>query len=94
MIVATVTYRAETAKIDAMRPAHLEWLKQGMAEGRLLAAGRQVPMVGGILLARGSRDAIEAWCATDPYVAHDLADYSFAEFLPGMFAPGLESLGQ
>ena len=94
MIVATVTYRAAPAEIDAARPAHMEWLKQGMADGRLLAAGRQVPMVGGVLLARGGIDEIKAWCATDPYVTAGLAEYGFVEFTPGMFAPGLEQLGQ
>jgi len=94
MIIATVTYRAPASEIDAVRPAHLDWLKAGIAEGRLLAAGRQVPMVGGVLLARGTIDAIRDWCATDPYVTAGLADYGFVEFTPGMFAPGLESLGQ
>lgn len=94
MIVVSLHYKVDAAVIDAARPAHIEWLKQGLADGMLLAAGRKVPMTGGLLIARGTIDAVRTWCATDPFAVQGLADYDFTEVAPSLFAPGLESLGQ
>lgn len=94
MIVVSLNYVVDVSRIDAARPAHVEWLKQGLADGKLLAAGRKVPMTGGLLIARGTIDDVRAWCATDPFAVQGLAEYDFTEVAPSLFAPGLESLGQ
>jgi uncharacterized protein YciI len=94
MIVVSLNYIVDIARIEAARPAHVEWLKQGLADGVLLTAGRKVPMTGGLLIARGTIDEVRAWCATDPYALQNLAEYDFTEVAPALFAPGLEPLGQ
>lgn len=92
MIVVTLSYTVDPAEITALRPAHIEWLKQGMADGKLLLAGRKVPVTGGMLLVNGTLEEAQAWCATDPFALHDVAKYEYFEFAPSLAAPGLESL--
>lgn len=94
MIVVSLSYKVEPSVIDAHRPAHIEWLKQGLADGKLLAAGRKVPLTGGMLIVRGTIDEARAWCASDPFALEGLADYDFTEVAPSLLAPGLESLSQ
>ncbi len=94
MIAVLLSYRVPIETIDALRPAHVDWLKQGLADGRLLLAGRKVPVTGGMLLVRGALDDVKAWCATDPFATEGTADYEFIEVAPSILAPGLEALGQ
>jgi uncharacterized protein YciI len=88
VIVVLLSY---TGDVDAVRPAHVAWLKESLAEGRLITAGRQ-PESGGVLIARGERAEVEAWWANDPYRLAGVATAEFVEFIPSMAAPGLESL--
>jgi uncharacterized protein YciI len=94
MILVLLSYRAPAETIDALRPAHVEWLKQALADGTLLIAGRQTPATGGVLLVRGTLQEARAWAATDPFATQGAADYSFVEFTPSILAPALESLGR
>ena len=94
MIAVLLSYRVPIETIDALRPAHVDWLKQGLADGRLLLAGRKVPVTGGMLLVRGPLDDVKTWCATDPFATEGAADYEFIEVAPSILAPGLEALGQ
>ena len=94
MIAVLLSYRVAIETIDALRPAHVDWLKQGLADGRLLLAGRKVPVTGGMLLVRGTLDDVKTWCATDPFATEGAADYEFIEVAPSILAPGLEALGQ
>ena len=88
MIVVLLTY---TGDVAPHRDAHVAWLKTAIGEGRLVTAGRQ-PQTGGVLIAKGERDEVEAWAATDPFLIGGVATASFVEFTPSMAAPGLESL--
>ena len=88
MIIVLLTYVGD---VEPHRAAHIAWLKQALAEGRLVTAGRQ-PGTGGVLIAHGPRDEAEAWAATDPFLVAGVATASFIEFTPGMAAPGLEAL--
>ena len=92
MILVLLHYVVPTETIDAHRAAHLDWLHAGVGAGMLLAAGRQVPLTGGMFLCRGERDAVEAWAKTDPFAIHGLAEYSFTEVATSVVAPGLEAL--
>lgn len=94
MILVLLTYKVPIETIDALRPAHVEWLKQAAADGRLLMAGRKVPVTGGMFLVRGSMDEVKAWAATDPFATNGAADFEFIEIAPGVVAPGLEALAQ
>lgn len=88
MIVVLLSY---TGDVTDHRPAHVAWLKESLATGRLVTAGRQ-PESGGVLIARGERAEVEAWWANDPYHLAGVVTAEFVEFTPSMAAPGLESL--
>lgn len=90
MIIVTLDYTASLEEMDKRLDAHRAWLHDGVKSGRLLAAGRRVPRTGGAFLARGTREEVEAWAATDPFA--DVAEYSFVEIDPTVIAPGLEAL--
>ncbi|UYY79146.1 YciI family protein [Sphingomonas sp. R1] len=94
MILVLLTYKVDISEIDVLRPAHVDWLKQGVADGRLLVAGRKVPVTGGFFMAQGSLDEVKAWAAGDPFAIAGAADYDFIEVAPSILAPGLEALGQ
>lgn len=92
MFVLILDYKLGLDAVERHLPAHIDWLKQGYADGLLLASGRQVPRTGGVILARGDRAAVEALAARDPFVVHGVATCRLVEFAPTMTVPELASL--
>jgi uncharacterized protein YciI len=93
MFILSLTYTAPLEQVDALRPAHLAWLKSGHAAGHFVGWGRKVPAIGGIILAVGDRaDEIAAFANTDPYIDGGVATVEVIEFSPVFIAPGLEAL--
>jgi len=69
------TYLAPLDEVDKAREAHMEFLDGLEERGLVIAAGRQDPPVGGvILLDTATAEAVEAM-AGDPYVQRGLASY-------------------
>jgi uncharacterized protein YciI len=90
MFVIELTYRAPLSAIDAGMPAHMTFLRSHYASGHFLVSGRQVPRVGGIILAVGeSRDEIETIMRRDPFVARGLASFRVIEFRASQKAPDI-----
>jgi uncharacterized protein YciI len=92
MFIIDLRYTAPVEEVDRHLEAHVDWLRQGMADGWLVAAGRKVPREGGVLIARGERDAIAAKAATDPFVTEGVAQISLTEVALGLVAPEMEFL--
>jgi uncharacterized protein YciI len=92
LTVVELSYTVDPAEITALRPAHLDWLREGLAAGKLVLSGRKMPVTGGMLIVRGTPEEAEAWCATDPFATEGVAEYRYFAFEPSMAAPGLESL--
>jgi uncharacterized protein YciI len=81
MFVIELTYHAPLSAIDAQMKAHVTFLRKYYSAGNFLVSGRQIPRVGGIILAVGeSRDRIDAIMAEDPFVRHGLARVRIIEF--------------
>ena len=81
MFVIELTYKAPLATIDAHMAAHVAFLKKYYASGNFLVSGRQIPRVGGIILAVGeSVQQIEAIMKEDPFCREGLADVRIVEF--------------
>ena len=53
MIVIRGTYTAPLEQVDAVRDEHVGWLRERVAEGRVIAAGRTAPPTGSVLLLSG-----------------------------------------
>ena len=81
MFVIELTYKSGLDEIDAHMSAHVRFLKKYYAAGHFLVSGRQIPRVGGIILAVGkSRKEIEAIIKEDPFYEHGLAEFRIIEF--------------
>jgi uncharacterized protein YciI len=93
MFVVMITYVADLAAVDAALPEHMAWLEQQYAEGIFLASGRQIPRVGGVILAAGiGRAELERRLLLDPFRRRGLAECTVVEFAPSRVAAGLEQL--
>ena len=81
MFVIELTYKVPLTEIDAHMKAHVAFLKKHYAAGQFLVSGRQIPRVGGIILAVGeSREQVEAIMKEDPFCRQGLADFRVIEF--------------
>ncbi len=92
MFVVNLTYTAPLAEIDRLRDAHMEWVKAGYADGVFIASGAKRPRTGGVILARGPREALDVRLAEDPFAKANVADYDVIDFAATSTAAGLEAL--
>ena len=88
--VLKINYDQPLDVIDQTRPAHLAWLADEVAAGRILLAGRQESGTGGVLItgdisAEDAQDIIDR----DPYTLAGLVSYERLSFIGGIRAPGL-----
>jgi len=91
--IVTLTYVAELTEIDIALPDHSAWLDANYTDGVFLASGRQVPRVGGVILADGvTRDELERRLSIDPLNKRGLATYVVTEFSPSRTSPKMASL--
>jgi uncharacterized protein YciI len=79
MLILSLTYIVPVEQADAHMQAHMAWVKNGYAKGWFVASGRKIPRTGGVVLARGDRTELEAYCATDPFTLHGIAVYDITE---------------
>lgn len=84
------TYLQSPEVVEQTRPAHLEFLKDEIAAGRLLLAGRQEDGSGGMLIT-SDIDAADAddMVARDPYTQAGVANYERTSFNGAFRATGL-----
>ncbi len=76
--------------IEQTRPAHLEFLKDEVAAGRLLLAGRQEDGSGGMLITADiSTEEAQDLVQRDPYTKAGVASYERTSFNGAFRAPGL-----
>src|SRR5215216_5248012 len=81
MFIIELTYTAALTDIDAHMADHVAFLNRYYSAGNFLVSGRQIPRVGGIILAvANSRDEVEAIAREDPFVERGLAEYRVVEF--------------
>ena len=78
-------YRASGALclilIDYVRPLpEVAWLDAGFDQDAFLVAGRREPRTGGVIVARGTRAAVERVAATDPFVTSGVATATVVPF--------------
>lgn len=91
MFIVSLNYKVPLTEIDRLQAAHVEWLKACYAEGIFVASGPKKPRTGGIIIARGSRDMLDARLAADPFAKAGAADYDVTEFVARMTAAGLDT---
>lgn len=88
--VLKINYEKPIEVIDQTRPAHLAWLADEVAAGRLLLAGRQESGAGGVLITGDiSTDDAQSMIDRDPYTLAGVVSYERLSFNAGIRAPGL-----
>jgi uncharacterized protein YciI len=93
MFVVLLTYTQPLAEVDALVPAHREFLQRMYQAGTFLLSGRKEPRDGGVILGNAaSAQELESVLAQDPFHVHGVASYQIIEFIPTMAAPALQSL--
>jgi uncharacterized protein len=84
------TYLQPADVIEQTRPAHLEWLEQEVAAGRILVAGRLEDQSGAVLITGDiSADDAQDIVDRDPYTHAEVARYDVVSFNGAFRAPGL-----
>jgi uncharacterized protein YciI len=75
------TYQQPPDVVEQTRPAHREFLKEEIAAGRVLLAGRQEDGSGGVLVTGDiSADEAQDIVDRDPYTRADVARYERLSF--------------
>lgn len=86
-------YLAPVEQVEAHLDAHREWVREHAAAGRFIAAGREVPLRGGLIVATGvTREEVDAIVVADPYVTAGVAGYDIREYDVVFAAPGADAL--
>lgn len=88
MFVIIISYVKAIEAIDALIPAHREFLDRGYAEGIFICSGARSPRFGGVILAKEKdRDTLLKRMQQDPFYVHGVAEYQIIEFNPSKFSP-------
>lgn len=88
--VLTLTYLQPLDVIDQTRPAHLEWLRNEVAAGRILLAGRVESQTGAVLVTSDlSAEQADEVVASDPYQQAGVVRYERTSFNGAFRAAGL-----
>jgi uncharacterized protein YciI len=81
MFIMSLTYTAEPSAVDAVRGAHMDWIREQFAAGHFVASGAKIPRDGGVIIAHGvSRGEVEALVAADPFTQAGVCTYEVTEF--------------
>lgn len=88
--VLTITYLQPLDVIDQARPAHVAWLNDEVAAGRILLSGRQESQTGGVLVTGDiSIEEAQDIMDRDPYRVAGVVRYDRLSFSRGVCAPQL-----
>ncbi|MGV0741953.1 YciI family protein [Mycolicibacterium sp. XJ870] len=88
--VLTTTYTQPLEVVDQTRPAHIAWLNEEVAAGRILLAGRQESPTGAVLITGDiSIEDVQDIIERDPYTLAGLVSVERVSFNGSIRAPGL-----
>ncbi|HSW70294.1 MAG TPA: YciI family protein [Gammaproteobacteria bacterium] len=83
MLIAISNYTTSLEQVDLHRDVHIEYLNKLISTHKLLAAGRQTPPVGAVIIASNiSLDEFKNILAEDPFCIEGVAEYKIFEFNP------------
>lgn len=95
MYVVLLTYTAPVEEVDYALPDHVEWLDRHFKSEEFLAAGRQNPREGCVIITRPmTRARLEAILCMEPFFVRHLATHEVIEFSPTRTAPALRLLNE
>lgn len=94
MFIVTLTYTASSEIVDAVRPAHREWLDPHVASGLFLVTGPLKTRTGGVLIVsdRISHDELAELLTQDPFHIEGAAQFAIVEMDKNKVTPALSGL--
>ena len=93
MFIVLLKFSDNKAAAPDHMAGHNAWLKQGFDDGVFMLAGSIEPGQGGAILAGNvSRDELEAFVKTDPFVIEDVVTAEIVEVSPKKAIEGLQFL--
>ncbi|MHC9296399.1 YciI family protein [Mycobacterium sp. LTG2003] len=88
--VLITTYLKPLDVVDQTRPAHIAWLNEEVAAGRILLAGRQETPTGAVLITGDiSTEEAQSVIDRDPYTQAGLVSVERVSFNGSIRAPSL-----
>ena len=88
MYIINLNYIVPLEKLDRHMTAHVKFLQTYYQKNIFLASGRKVPRTGGIILALAkSKETLEEIMGEDPFVTHNLAEFTITKFLTSQMHP-------
>ena len=92
MFIVSLRYVVPIEDVEPHMEGHMAWLEKYYASGTFIASGRKVPRTGGVILALGDREALEACLSEDPFAVHGIAEVEITECAISRTAEGLGAL--
>lgn len=93
MFLLLARYTKPAEEVDRNLEAHKAWIGEQTAAGRFVATAREVPLIGGLIIATNTTaDELRDIIARDPFVTSGCAEYDIREYAPVRTAEGLEKL--
>tara|TARA_R110002096_G_scaffold215341_3_gene403223 strand:+ start:247 stop:546 length:300 start_codon:yes stop_codon:yes gene_type:complete len=90
LFILDVTYIVPLEQAEPLLEDHMAFVNKYYEQGFFLASGPKVPRTGGVILAASDcREKIETLLKEDPFVIHNIAQYSVTEFHPRRTVDGL-----
>lgn len=91
VFVLLARYTRPADEVDRWLDDHKAWITRHQEAGRILMTARQVPLVGGMILAEGEDvDEMRRMVAEDPFAVAGVSEYEILEFQPARVTEGME----
>lgn len=92
MFVIILKYIAPIEQIDALIPAHRQFLEEQYMLQKFICSGAQIPRNGGVILCNAQdKEEVNLIIARDPFFVERVVRYEIIEFTPSKFAPAFQS---
>ena len=86
LFIVILTYTVSLDAIDAVKPAHVNFLKTYYDQNIFITSGPLNPRTGGVIIAQcASKNVLEDILKKDPFIHNALATYEIIEFFTTMY---------
>ena len=93
MFIINLNYIVSLEELDMHMAAHVKYLQHYYKQNVFVASGRKVPRTGGIILAlANSKEEVEEIMKKDPFILHQVAEFTITEFLTSHYHTDLKNL--
>lgn len=82
IFVIDLEYTVPLSEVEPLLEGHMAYVAQGYDKGWFLSSGAKSPRTGGVILATApTREELEKFVATDPFITAGVAKCTLTEFV-------------